>query len=55
VLVGASILLENGISRSRCSQGSGACFWRADFPRGCTSFQAGVSDHDIEVLVPQRN
>jgi len=48
-------------------QGSGSCFWRApladQFPPGtppedilaalCSSFQAGTSDHDIEVFVPQ--
>lgn len=34
-------------------QGSGSCFWRPDFPRGCRSFIPGTSDHDIEVFVPQ--
>jgi PKD repeat protein len=34
-------------------QGSGSCFWRTDFPRSCTSFIPGTSDHDIEVFVPQ--
>ncbi len=55
VLVGAaSVLSREGITEvALLEQGSGACFWRADFPTGCTSFQVGTSDHDIEVLVPQ--
>ncbi len=33
-------------------QGSGACFWRDTFPKGCKAFQPGVSDHDLEFFVP---
>jgi PKD repeat protein len=38
---------------SMLEQGSGACFWRTGFPASCTAFQAGSSDHDIEVFVTQ--
>jgi hypothetical protein len=34
-------------------QGSGACFWRVGFPKTCSSFQPGLSDHDLEFFVPQ--
>ena len=37
---------------SMLEQGSGACFWRKGFPRTCTAFQAGTSDHDVEVYIP---
>jgi PKD repeat protein len=34
-------------------QGSGACLWRGALGTGCDgTYQPGVSDHDIEVLLP---
>jgi len=55
ILLGADAALKAGgiLDARLLEQGSGSCFWRPDFPAGCTSFQAGISDHDIEVFVPQ--
>lgn len=56
ILNGAAtrLLVEGGFGDiGMLEQGSGSCFWRPDFPRGCTSFIPGTSDHDIEVFVPQ--
>ena len=48
------LLVDGGFNDvGMLEQGSGSCFWRADFPKSCTSFIAGTSDHDIEVFVPQ--
>jgi hypothetical protein len=58
ILNGAVVALKNVVPKPvLLEQGSGSCFWRSTFkdnPQGtCKSFQAGISDHDIEVYVPQ--
>ena len=52
----ANALGDAGITDiAMLEQGSGACFWRAgDLVNNCSAaFTQGLSDHDVEVLVPQ--